>query len=106
MLWRESVHATKHTPLVDTGSGRATRSPSKPKVSTCGLVLLVGIACLNVTLATADDVDWIQIIFTGLIPSKKEMSGIKRMGGSCVEDPNQATHVVCEKVIVISVSGF
>ena len=93
-------------PLVDTGSGRARRSPSNPKVSRRGLALLLGIACFKVTLATADDMNWIQIIFTGLIPSKREMSGIKRMGGSCVEDPSQATHVVCEKVIVISVSRF
>ena len=41
---------------------------------------------------------WMQILFTGLIPSKKEIAGIKAMGGTCVEDPSQATHVLCEQV--------
>ena len=39
-----------------------------------------------------------QIMFTGLIPSKREIAGIKAMGGTCVEDPSQATHVLCEQV--------
>jgi len=41
---------------------------------------------------------WMQIVFTGLLPSKTEIAGIKVMGGTCVEHPVQSTHVICEKV--------